>query len=110
MNQKNKQLYHTKNHKNLPVWNLKDLYTSPKSENLEKDLVFLNKKTKFFEKKYFKNISKLNAIDLHKAIKELEKIDMIMDKVISYAHLLVTENINHEENKIFYQQVKEKIT
>ena len=33
-----------------------------------------------------------------------------MDKIISYAHLLYAENIEKEANKIFFQQMQEKIT
>ncbi|PPR45642.1 MAG: Oligoendopeptidase F, plasmid [Alphaproteobacteria bacterium MarineAlpha5_Bin8] len=110
MNQKNKQLYHSKNYENLPVWNLKDLYKSPNSKEIQKDLIYLRKKSQSFESKYFKNVSKLSAVKLYNAINELEKIDLLMDKIISYAHLLVSENIKHEKNNIFYQQIKEKIT
>ena len=41
----------------LPIWNLKDLYESPKSKKLNNDLNNLRISTKKFEKKYnFKNI------------------------------------------------------
>ena len=33
-----------------------------------------------------------------------------MDKILSYAHLLVAEDADHEKNKIFFQQMQEKIT
>ena len=110
MNQKNKQLHDVKKYGNLPVWNLKDLYSSPRSEKIQKDLSFLGRNSKSFEKKYFKKVSKLSAIGLFKAITELEKLDTVMDKILSYAHLLVAENVNNEKNKIFYQQMQEKIT
>ena len=110
MNQKNKQLYHSKNYKILPKWDLRDLYKSPGSKEIQKDLIFLRKNSILFEKKYFKKVSKLSSKKLYYAILELEKIDMVMDKIISYAHLLVSENINHEKNNIFYQEIKEKIT
>ena len=33
-----------------------------------------------------------------------------MDQIMSYAHLLYAENIEDEKNKIFFQQMQEKIT
>ena len=33
-----------------------------------------------------------------------------MDKILSFAHLLVAENVDHEKNKIFFQKMQEKIT
>ena len=33
-----------------------------------------------------------------------------MDKILSYAHLLIAEDVDNEKNKIFFQQMQEKIT
>ena len=38
----------------LPIWNLKDLYESPKAKKLNNDLNKLRISTKKFEKKYQK--------------------------------------------------------
>ena len=94
----------------LPVWNLKDLYESPKAKNLNNDLNQLRRITKKFEKKYTYKITKLSPSQLLKAIIELENIDIKIDKIMSYAHLLVAEDGNNEKNKIFYQQMQEQIT
>ena len=94
----------------LPVWNLADLYPSITSKKIYLDLTFVQKASKAFEKKYEGKITKLNSIQLFKAITDLEKIDEIMDKILSFAHLLVAENADHEKNKIFFQQMQEKMT
>ncbi len=94
----------------LPIWNLKDLYESPKAKKLNNDLNKLRITSKKFEKKYSSKIAKLSSNQLLKAIIELEDIDTKMDKVMSYAHLLVAEDGNNEKNKIFYQQMQEQIT
>ncbi len=99
-----------KNLGKLPIWNLKDLYNSPNSISLKKDLDDLRTITKKFEKKYNNKIINLNSKQLHKSIVELEKIDIKIDKIMSYAHLLVAEDGNNEKNKIFYQQIQEQIT
>ncbi len=109
---KEKNLKYRKNSKSseLPVWNLNDLYTSIKSKELTKDIEFIRKNTKSFEKKYQNKIKNLNSVELHKAIVDLEKIDEKIDKILSFAHLLLSEDINNQKNKIFFQEMQEKIT
>ena len=94
----------------LPVWSLHDLYDSTQGNQILSDLNFIEKNTKKFGKKYEGKIKYLNSVNLLKAIIELEKNDEKMDKIMSYAHLLYAENIEDEKNKIFFQQMQEKIT
>lgn len=96
--------------KQLPVWNLDDLYPSINSKKINIDLNTIHKLSKNFEKKYEGKISKLNSKNLLKAIIKLEEIDELMDRILSFAHLLVAENANNETNKVFFQQMQEKIT
>ena len=110
MVKKNKQSNQKVLNNTLPVWNLGDLYSSINSRKILKDLNLIEKLSKSFSKKYEGKVTKLSAIKLLKAIEEIEKIDEIMDKILSYAHLLVSENIENEKNKIFFQQMQEKIT
>ena len=110
MVKKNKQSNQKVLNNTLPVWNLGDLYSSINSRKILKDLHLIEKLSKSFSKKYEGKVIKLSAIKLLKAIEEIEKIDEIMDKILSYAHLLVSENIENEKNKIFFQQMQEKIT
>ena len=93
----------------LPVWNLKDLYDSTKGKKISSDLKFIAKVVKKFEKNYEGKIKNLNSDKLLKAIIELETIDEKIDRVMSYAHLLHAENLENEKNKIFFQQMQEKI-
>ena len=110
MKQKNYQNSIKKNLGKLPIWNLGDLYESSNSKKLRDDLSNLSIITKKFEKKYNNKVINSSSEKLLKAIIELEKIDIKMDKIMSYAHLLVAEDGNNEKNKIFYQKMQEKIT
>ena len=94
----------------LPIWNLADLYTSIKSKKITQDLNNIKKSSASFEKKYEGKIATLESIQLFNAIVKLEKIDELMDKILSYASLLVAENTENAENRIFFQMVQEKIT
>jgi len=100
----------SKSSKSLPLWNLGDLYPSITSDKIITDLDYIKKSSKAFERKYEGKIIKLSSLHLSKAIIYLEKIDEVMDKILSFAHLLVAENSDNEKNKIFFQQIQEKIT
>jgi len=106
-NNKNKKKQATNS---LPIWNLADLYPSILSKKISIDLNNIEKSSKSFARKYEGKVTKLNSKFLFNAILDLEKIDEKMDKILSYAHLLVAENADHEKNKIFFQQMQEKIT
>ncbi len=110
MNTKNNQINALNNLGKLPIWNLKDLYLSQNDKSLIKDLNNIKNGTLNFEKKYLNKVQLLTANNLYNAIYQLEKIDVLMDKILSYAHLLVAEDGNNEKNKIFYQQMQEVIT
>tara|TARA_Y100001970_G_scaffold290399_1_gene424004 strand:+ start:3817 stop:5616 length:1800 start_codon:yes stop_codon:yes gene_type:complete len=110
MNIKNNQTNASKNLSELPIWNLKDLYLSQNDKSLIRDLNLIKTNTLKFENKYLNKVQYLNADDLYKAIHKLEKLDVLMDKILSYTHLLVAEDGNNEKNKIFYQQMQETIT
>ena len=83
MKQKNYQNLTKNTLGKLPIWNLKDLYESPKAKNLNNDLNQLRIITKKFEKKYSFRIAKLSPGQLLKAIIELENIDIKIDKIIA---------------------------
>ena len=110
MNIKNNQTNALKNTQKLPIWDLKDLYLSQNDKELSRDLNKIKNGALKFEKKYLNKVKNLSAENLYKAINQLEQIDILMDKVLSYAHLLVAEDGNNEKNKIFFQQMQEKIT
>ena len=110
MNTKNNQTNALNNLGKLPIWNLKDLYLSQNDKSLIRDLNNIKNGTLKFEKKYLNKVESLTADNLYKSIYQLEQIDILMDKILSYAHLLVSEDGNNEKNKIFYQQMQETIT
>ena len=97
MNTKNNQINASKKLGKLPTWDLKDLYLSQNDKSLNRDLNNIRDDTLKFEKKYFKKVKTLSADNLYKAINQLEQIDVLMDKVLSYAHLLVAEDGNNEK-------------
>ncbi len=108
----NNNLYnlHNQNLGNLPIWDLSDLYDSIKSNKITSDLEFIETKAKEFASKYEGKINSLNGPTLLVAIEQLEIIDERMDKILSFAHLLYAENVDDVKNKVFFQQMQEKLT
>ena len=94
----------------LPAWNLSDFYTNPYSKSLKKDLKKIQEISKKFEKKYEGKVKKLNSNKLYIAITELERINELMHKIISYAYLLYSKDMKNKKNKIFLQKIQEEIT
>jgi oligoendopeptidase F len=97
-----------KNEKNLPLWNLNDLYKGIDDENIDKDIENIENKINDFVKYYKNNIKYLSSSEFLTFLKEYEKINELMGKVGSYASLKHAENLN-EENAIFYQTIDEKL-
>ena len=95
---------------NLPIWDLSDLYDSIESKKIGSDLEFVETKAKEFSENYENKINSLSGSSLLAAIEQLEIIDEQMDKILSFAHLLYAENVENVKNKVFFQQMQEKIT
>ena len=100
---------HSKKLGKLPIWNLSDLYHSTNDKNIKSDLDIIKHSAIKFEKQYEGKIASLSAQALFKAIEKLQVINEKIDRIMSYAYLLYAENIDIEKNKIFLQQMKEKI-
>ena len=96
--------------KYLPSWNLADIYKSINSVRLHNDINFVKNSCIKFEKKYEKKLNNLSSEELYKAILKLEKISQKINKLSSYAYLKFAENTNLQENKIFFQKIKETLT
>ena len=117
MKANNNQTYAQKKLGKLPVWKLKDLYSSQNDKNLTTDLNNIKKETKKFEKKYLNKIKRLNPLDnnhliacgLHDGLMifkiMLKKIKL--NKNINYILKLHPKAANHEIiNLVNYYNLK----
>jgi len=92
-------------------WNLKDLYSSPNSKEIESDFKKLEVRSEKFNKKYKNKISNNCSPKLIlESIKELEKIYEGLGKISSYSSLLFAADTNNEKYAKFYQDSSEKST
>ena len=90
----------------LPAWDLKDLYTSPDDNRIKKNHKLVQAKIESFLRKHRTKVKRLNAKDLHKALKEYENILVLVLRPIEYAALYFAEDASNLEAQAFYQQAQ----
>ena len=76
-----------KNLGNLPEWDLTDLYPAPDSEELKRDMAWLEKECAAFAVDYEGKLATLDAAGLLKAVQRYEEIDIIAGRIMSFAGL-----------------------
>jgi oligoendopeptidase F len=96
--------------KNLPKWNLSDLYPGKDSKELKDDLSSSAERAKRFQKLFQGTLADLDGDILATTIKEYEEIEEVLGRIASYSYLLYSENVSDPENAAFYQNISEKMT
>ena len=96
--------------KDLPRWNLNDLYEGPDSASLEADLDRAAGLSEAFAERYRGRLGDLDGTALGAAIAAYEEIGEIVGKVIAYAQLLFAADTGDPQTGRFYQGVRERTT
>ncbi len=94
----------------LPVWDLTDMYPSPKDAAVKKDVASLTKNAAAFAKKYQGKLAALDGDALAEAIRTYEKMQDTLGKLGSYAQLLYAGDMNDPAITQFYQNTQETLT
>ena len=76
------------NSQSLPTWDLSDLYPAPDSATLQADLAEADKAAREFKDRYTGKLATSPGSELAGAIKEYERIEEILGRIMSYAQLL----------------------
>lgn len=98
--------------KDLPEWDLGDLYKSSKDPKIEEDLRTCTQQAESFSKKYnglFKTDS-WTGKDLLEAIQSYEMTSETLGRLASFAGLSYYQNLKDMESQRFYQEIQEKLT
>ena len=99
---------------NLPRWNLTDLYPTPDSPELARDLKISAEQAVAFETKWKgkleAEVSKAQGGDFADAIKEFEQLEELMGRIYSYAGLLYADDTSSAANAKLYGDVQQKLT
>lgn len=93
----------------LPVWDLSDLYTSPKDPAIEADFAEIQNATQAFMKSYRGVVADLAGNAFETAIAEYERIQEAMGRIASYTQLLRAGDLNDAAISKFSQDVRERL-
>ncbi|MFH1804421.1 MAG: M3 family oligoendopeptidase [Pseudomonadota bacterium] len=96
--------------KNLPTWDLSDLYTSTSDPAIKADLDAARKRSDIFQKKYQGNLAGLSGDELIAAITEYEAISELCGKIGSYSQLMYAGDSSDAVIGQFYQYIREQLT
>ena len=96
----------------MPVWNLGDLYASPKSEAVQADLKKAADGALGIKQRYQGKLAELagDGARLAEAIAAYESLSDTIGRLGSYAGLLYAADTSNTENAKFYGDIQEKIT
>jgi oligoendopeptidase F len=95
----------------LPAWNLDDLYPGGmESAELKRDLDRMDASARQFHEQYKGKLAKLDGKALAAAIAEYERIDEVLSRIMSFAHLTYAGDVTDPEIGRFYQSMQERVT
>ena len=98
------------NPQSLPTWDLSDLYPAPDSATLRTALVEADKAARAFKDRYTGKLATSPGGELAAAIKEYERIEEILGRIMSYAQLLFSSDSTNSVYGQFYQTMSERVT
>ena len=96
--------------KDLPEWNLADLYDGPKAAAFAADMARGETDSKAFAAAYQGKLAGLSGADLGQAIKAYDDLSDILGRVGSYAQLYYVGDTTDSDRAKFYGDVNNKIT
>jgi oligoendopeptidase F len=94
----------------LPEWDLRDLYARPDDPRLLSDLDAAEASARAFEEAHAGKLASLSSDALEAALREYERIEEVLGRVMSYAQLLFSGDAQNADNGRFYQTMQERVT
>jgi oligoendopeptidase F len=94
----------------LPHWDLNDLYPGPESAELKRDLAEAESAARRFQTSYAGKLAQLSGAELGAAMREYERLEELLGRVLSYASLRYADDQSNPENGRFFQNMQEKAT
>ena len=94
----------------LPEWDLTDLYPSPDSAEIKRDMDWLEAACADFAADYEGKLADLDAAGLLDAVKRYENIDIIAGRIMSYAGLRYYQITTDDERGKFMADAQDRMT
>lgn len=99
-----------KTHKQLPAWDLSDLYKDTSDPKINKDLDKYRSFCSSFAKKYKGKLHSLSGEEMAKILQNYEKHSSLAGRLGGFANLNMVTKMKDQTAVAFYQDVVEKIT
>ncbi|WP_207458767.1 M3 family oligoendopeptidase [Azospirillum sp. SYSU D00513] len=94
----------------LPGWDLSDLYPGMDSAELKADLTKMEEASKAFAAAYAGKLAELEGARFAEAIREYERIDEVLSRIMSFAGLVYNGNMTDASIAQFYQSMQERVS
>ena len=92
----------------LPEWDLTDLYPSPDSAEVKRDVLTVERRSKAFERKYKGKVGSLTPAAFGKAVVAYEALNEVLARLGTYAYLRHSTALDDEETTAFFQNIQER--
>ncbi|HTS90996.1 MAG TPA: M3 family oligoendopeptidase [Stellaceae bacterium] len=92
----------------LPEWDLRDLYPGRDSPELARDLERAAKDASAFAASYQGKLKLLSGAELGAAVAAYERLQDLLERIMSYASLIYSGDVSDPEIGRFYQLMQEK--
>ena len=96
--------------RDLPAWDLSDLYASEDAPELHADLKQLEQACEDFSQDYDGKLAQLTADEMLKAVERYEAIDIIAGRIMSFAGLRYYQLTTDPERAKFMSDMQDKLT
>ncbi|MEM6492195.1 MAG: oligoendopeptidase F, partial [Pseudomonadota bacterium] len=93
-----------------PEWDLRDLYASPDSPDVENALTEAERTSRAFAERWAGKLDAASGASLADAVIEYEQLQELFGRLMSYAQLLHAGNLDDPEIGRFQQTVQERVT
>ena len=94
----------------LPNWNLKDLYSSPSSEELKHDIAKAGKLSRIFQEEFAGTLHSLDGSELGNLVQKYEDIQSVLGRLTSYAYLYYCTRMDDPEAAQVFQNLSEEVS
>jgi len=96
--------------RDLPTWDLADLYPGMDSAELKADMETADKAARAFARRHEGKLATLAGDELGQAIEEYERLQDVLGRIMSYAYLVYAGDVTDPKIGQFFQTMQERTT
>lgn len=89
------------------VWNIADLYDSPRDPTIKEDISFCEEEAALIRESFAGKLDTLTPAELARLVRRFERIESMIARVATYAFLNFTTQIKNQDAGAFLQEIRE---